>query len=129
MVHSHYEVSDEEELSEGEISEPEIPYHILIEQRDTYFQAHPKSTGRMMRMSISSQKKYGLPPICLERVYYRTRAEHIKQMTQRFLEKTLKVMEEGEEEDEEESEEEEKPKEKKKKKGCGRGGPKKKKKH
>ena len=81
----------------------------------------------MMEVSELSQKKYRLPTICSERVYYRTRTEHIKQMTQRFVEKTLNVLEGGEE-DEEESEEEEKPKDKKKKKGCGRGGPKKKKK-
>ena len=124
-------LSDEEEPEEeieAEILEPDITLDHVIEKCYRYFQQNEGINGQMMEVSELSQKKYGLPPICSERMYYRTRAEHIKQMTQRFLEKTLNAMEGGEE-DEEESEEEEKPKEKKKKKGSGRGGPKKKKKH
>ena len=124
-------LSDEEEPEEeieAEILEPDITFDHVIEKCYTYFQENEGINGQMMEVTELSQKKYGLPPICSERMYYRTRAEHIKQMTQRFLEKTLNAMEGGEE-DEEESEEEEKPKEKKKKKGSGRGGPKKKKKH
>ena len=102
---------------------------LTLSPENAYFCLEDLVTLRMVRVSELSQKKYGLPPICSERVYYRTRGEHLKQMHQRFLEKTYNAMEGGEEEDEEESEEEEKPKDKKKKTGSGRGGPKKKKKH
>ena len=67
----------------------------------------------MMKVSESSQKEYGLPAICSEKVYYRTRGEAIRRMHQRIKEEALEAFE----------------REKKKKKGSGKGGPKKKKKH